>query len=344
MIEKYMNKTDCLALAKSSLDSVFAKEIAQAVSNSRILITGASGFVGKNLLYLLQRAREGYDINFDIDILRKKDAKKLYQREKSVKEIVWAEASNKLESEYDFVFHLANDSADFTKVNFELNQTVSFRMLDFLYRTLRLQKKYCSFVLASSGAVYGTTLLSDETDLIFLEERELSYSNLSSYGKGKLYCEEWASGHLPPNLNLAICRMFSFYGPHLPTNLNFAVGNFYQDALLSRPLLIKGSGKSVRSFLSSYDLALALLLVATRKFSGPINIGGSHALQISDLAKVFCDLTATSMKLEMHAEQLDTYYVPKTRVLNKFLGFNETITINEGISHWLNCGGLKGSL
>ena len=344
MIEKYMNETDCPALAKSSLDSVFANEIAQAVSNSRILITGASGFVGKNLLYLLQRARECYDINFDIDVLRKKDAKKLNQREKSVTEIVWAEASNKLENEYDFVFHLANDSSDFTKVNFELNQTVSFRMLDFLYRTLRLQEKYCSFVLASSGAVYGTTLLSDETDLIFLEERELSYSNLSSYGKGKLYCEEWASVHLPPNLNLTICRMFSFYGPHLPTNLNFAVGNFYQDALLSRPLLVKGSGKSVRSFLSSYDLALALLLVATRKFSGPINIGGSHALQISDLAKVFCDLTATSMKLEMHAEQLDTYYVPITHVLNKLLGFNETITLNEGISHWLNCGGLKGSL
>jgi len=42
----YMNETDYPALAKSSLDSVHVHEIARAGSNSRILITGASGFVG----------------------------------------------------------------------------------------------------------------------------------------------------------------------------------------------------------------------------------------------------------------------------------------------------------
>ena len=192
-------------------------------------------------------------------------------------------------------------------------------------------------MLASSGAVYGVKNLMDAHDSDFSEEVELKYANLSNYGIAKLYCEEWATRNKPSNINLAICRMFSFYGPHLPTNLNFAAGNFLHDSITLKRLLVKGSGKSIRSYLSSYDLALALILIVTNKFSGPINIGGNSGLTINELAQIFCKLTQSSLEVRNGSSAAETYYVPKTRVLNEVLEFNESTNIEEGIRSWLSC-------
>lgn len=332
-----MNKRDCADLAKSSLDFAISHEIAHAISNSNILITGASGFVGRNLVFFLDSLRKRHNTSFKLEVLRRKDTPLGDYRGLVSGEVEWDENNPKFKTQYDFVFHLANDNSDFTKSNFEPEDTASFKMLNFLFRTLRLQGRECNFMLASSGAVYGVKNLNDANDCEFTEEVELKYAELNSYGRGKLYCEEWATRNKPSNINLAICRMFSFYGPYLPTNLNFAAGNFLHDSIAFKRLLVKGSGKSVRSYLSSYDLALALLLVVTRKFSGAINIGGSLGISINDLAQIFCRLTQSSLEVRNDGSASDTYYVPKTRVLNEVLGFNETTNIEEGIQKWLNC-------
>ena len=49
--------------------------------------------------------------------------------------------------------------------------------------------------------------------------------------------------------------MFLFSGIHLPLNVHFAIGNFIQNVIDDKDIIIKGDGKSVRSYLDQDDMS-----------------------------------------------------------------------------------------
>ena len=138
----------------------------------------------------------------------------------------------------------------------------------------------CRKVLfTSSGAVYGprTAPASEEDDC----------RPVTAYGKGKLEAEKIL---IESELEAKIARCFAFVGPHLNRNIHYAIGNFIQNCLDGKPIVINGDGTPLRSYLYADDLVEWLFAILQRGESGrPYNVGSDCAVSIRELAETVRD-------------------------------------------------------
>ena len=138
----------------------------------------------------------------------------------------------------------------------------------------------CRKVLfTSSGAVYGSRIspASEEDDS----------RPVTAYGKGKLEAEKIL---IESGLEAKIARCFAFVGPHLNRNIQYAIGNFIQNCLDGKPIVINGDGTPLRSYLYADDLVEWLFAILERGESGrPYNVGSDCAVSIRELAEAVRD-------------------------------------------------------
>ena len=134
----------------------------------------------------------------------------------------------------------------------------------------------CDRILfTSSGAVYGPrTAPAGECD---------ACEPATAYGKGKLAAERLL---VETGLDVKIARCFAFVGPYLNRGIHFAIGNFMQNCLDGRPIVINGDGTPLRSYLYADDLVEWLFAILDRGKSGrPYNVGSDRAISIRELAE-----------------------------------------------------------
>ena len=142
-------------------------------------------------------------------------------------------------------------------------------------------------LFVSSGAVYGR----QPADVALLDEEFPGgpdpTSPGSAYGEAKRAAEllcvlRGQRAGVEPK----IARAFAFVGPYLPLDRHFAIGNFIGDALAGRPIVVRGDGTTVRSYMYGLDLALWLLAILVDGAPGrPYNVGSEEAISIGDLAR-----------------------------------------------------------
>jgi dTDP-glucose 4,6-dehydratase/UDP-glucose 4-epimerase len=118
--------------------------------------------------------------------------------------------------------------------------------------------------------------------------------------------------------NTSIARCFSFVGPYMPLDLQYAIGNFIRAALSNRPIVVKGDGTPVRSYLYTGDLVVWLLTLLVREGRPRIyNVGSDQGISIGNLAALVRD--ELNPALEVHilgqaglsvGNPLRNYYVP----------------------------------
>ena len=93
----------------------------------------------------------------------------------------------------------------------------------------------------------------------FTEDFNGNTNNLEShnvYSIAKQTAEHLCSiYHDEYGLNISIARCFCFSGIHLPLNAHFAIGNFVQNVIDDKDIIIKGDGTSVRSYLDQDDMS-----------------------------------------------------------------------------------------
>lgn len=93
-------------------------------------------------------------------------------------------------------------------------------------------------------------------------------------------------------MNVTIARCFSFVGPFMPLDLHYAIGNFIQEAMHNRPIVIQGDGSPIRSYLYTADLIVWLLALLLRKGAPrTYNVGSDQGISILDLAQLIKDVT-----------------------------------------------------
>ncbi len=87
-------------------------------------------------------------------------------------------------------------------------------------------------------------------------------------------------------LDVKLARCFSFTGKYLDRKIYYAIGNFIQNCLDGKPIIINGDGTPLRSYLYADDLVEWLFAILERGETGrPYNVGSDYAVSIRELAE-----------------------------------------------------------
>ncbi len=263
-------------------------EVISKLNHSKILLSGCTGFIGKNLLEAIFWLSDVYKL--DIEILGiSRNPEEFYKNNPhfkafnnlKIKKIDIKEIGTLNLGKIDFVIHAATDV---NKINspiqiFEDSYWGTKQILD-----LSEKNGTKAFLLLSSGAVYGNASHNNG----FLEDQVggISPQNLSSaYALGK-QASEWLCGSYKNKFDVKVARCFALTGPYLPLDKHFAIGNFINSVLNNKDIEIQGNGKPTRSYLYSSDMVTILLkLLLADGVQGVWNIGGDEEISIYNLAK-----------------------------------------------------------
>jgi dTDP-glucose 4,6-dehydratase len=200
------------------------------------------------------------------------------------------------------------------------------------------------FLFVSSGAVYG----AQPPDLPEIPEDFRGAPDCASadavYAQGKRAGETMcACYHRELGLETVIARCFAFVGPHLPLDKHFAIGNFLRDALSGGPVVLRGDGTPVRSYMHAADLTAWLLALLTRGAPGrAYNVGASRALSIADVARVVAAAVGPRVGVDVRGTPtpgiMPSRYVPSIRRAYDELGLREGLSLSESVERtvtWL---------
>ena len=249
------------------------------LKNERILITGASGFIGTHLTkYLLEKNYE-LELTFCRNKINKEFKKHTNQIMLDLKR---EEDLKNFPKNIKAVFHLANyapddDSYDSFRKTLNINS----------YGTLKLLEKCCNagvqkFVNSSTISLYGSCRKGK------ISERHLpkpdSYYGISKL-MGELFCERYNN---LSNLSVISLRYSSVYGAGQKPNTVLPL--FINNALKNKKIVIYGKGIKIQDFVYVKDVVEANYLALLSNESGSFNIASGKGTNIVSLANLITDI------------------------------------------------------
>lgn len=308
------------------------------VADRRILITGGTGFVGRWLVETLAHARASHHLACELSLVTR-SATRTRERwpwlasqlwisllEADVREIPMSQGS------IDVVLHGAADTAIAvgTCDVAEVCELGTRRMLELAERCGASR-----FHLVSSGAVYAPRQAGDPDPTESEPIDQATQAPYGAYALGKQAAERLVSkASNGCNAAVTVSRVFGLIGPSLPLDGRFAIGNFIRDALHGGPILVRGDGQSVRSYLHGADLAAWIWTLTLAGARGTVlNAGSDEAISIADLAGRVRDLLAPrcSVRIEAASGVDRSRYVPDASRAGELLGLRRHRTLDQGI-------------
>jgi dTDP-glucose 4,6-dehydratase len=304
----------------------------------KVLVTGAAGFIGSNLVHYLVQQRPSWDIlaldlltyagnleNID-GLLREK---KVRFSRTDITDDTAVEALFEAER-FDLVFHLAAEShvdrsilsaKEFVRTNVMGTQT----LLD-----AALATKVDRFVHISTDEVYGSLGPTGA----FVETTPLDPTSPYAASKAASDLMVLAAGKTH-RMNASVTRCTNNYGSyHFPEKL---IPLFITNALEDRKLPLYGDGMNVRSWLYVTDHCDALLRVAEKGRAGEVyNIGGSQEAELPNRDVTFMILESLGKSRDL-IERVgdrpahDRRYAVDYSKINAELGWKPQTPFREGI-------------
>ena len=268
---------------------VHTRELWNQAKGASFFITGGTGFFGMWLLESFAHINDQLGLGMSATVLTRDPerfaakAPHLAQR----KDLHFVPGDVRSfdfpAGEFRYVVHGATTSGAPVE-NLDMLETI----IDGTRRVLDFASKHGAqkFLYISSGAVYG----KQPDDLSHIPEDYHGAPNPldpnSAYGEGKRVGELLSVLRSQgAGFEAKIARCFAFIGPHLPLDAHFAAGNFIRDVIAGGLIVVKGDGKSVRSYLYASDLAVWLWTILFRgKASKAYNVGSDQAVTVAELA------------------------------------------------------------
>ena len=136
-------------------------------------------------------------------------------------------------------------------------------------------------------------------------------------------------------LDVKIARCFSFVGKYLDRTIYYAIGNFIQNCLDGKPIIINGDGTPLRSYLYADDLVEWLFAILERGETGrPYNVGSDQPVSIKDLAFAVREALGSSSEIQVIGRDVPgaaNVYVPRTDRIRHELGVEAKYDLRESI-------------
>lgn len=267
-----------------------------------IVVTGAAGFIGSQLVHKLNR--QGFNAIVAVDKFDREDKNRnlegarLHERVDRDTFFSWLEVQHE---EVEFIFHLGarTDTTEFDReLLWRLNTDYSKAIW-----------KYCvqyqiPLVYASSAATYGM----GEHGYIDSEEIIQELKPLNPYGESKNEFDKWAVAQPQKPFYWAGLKFFNVYGPgeYHKGRMASVIWHAYNQIQASGKMKLFRShrpdfkdGEQQRDFVYVKDVvAVMYWLMHHRRHSGLYNLGSGKARSFNDLARAVFEALGKPEKIE----------------------------------------------
>lgn len=314
------------------------------LSNSVILITGATGTIGSFLVDLLLKYNECFNGNIKV-IVACRDIESARRLFKNVEHLQFVEYDLYKPVEFkfsvDYIIHAAGNAHP-NAFNGDPVGTI-IGNINGTYNLLTYGKacNICRFLYVSSGEVYGQSDVNLET----IHENQGGYidsvSSRASYPNSKRVTETLcASFYKEYGLDCVIARPCHTYGPCMTPNDNRASVQFIKNAIEGKKIILRSAGTQLRSYNYIADCASAILsILTTGKSAEAYNCVNPIAkATISDFAEIVGQITGSKVVYEIPTEvDIQNQSPILKQVLSgeklEALGWKGKFSLMDGITH-----------
>lgn len=292
----------------------------RALQGAHIFITGGTGYIGRWLLEMLRHVGiratvlSRHPVTFAQDYPHLAEAFTFIAGD--VRDFEFPKGS------FTHCIHAATDVVATKDDEETLAVTMqgSRRVLDFC-----AQAGVERILLLSSGAVYGEIPAS-----LSKVPEDFAGTPTTAYGRGKLAMERMSD-------QAVSARVFAQVGPYLALDKHFAVGNFIGHAIRNEPMVIKGDGTALRSYMHAADLMIWLFALLVRGQKGrAYNVGSDVGVSIRDLAEVTAKAAGVAPQVQVLGQPAPgaapNRYVPDIARARDELGLDITLPLDAALA------------
>ena len=297
----------------------------------RVLVTGGAGFLGSHLCEKLLAF--GYDV-LCLDNFFTGNKRNIYHLlDKPNFELIRHDVTLPIYLEVDEIFNFACPASP---VYYQKDpiQTTKVNVLGSI-NMLGLAKRVKAKILqASTSEIYGDPEEHPQKETYW--GRVNPIGPRSCYDEGKRCAETLFFDYYKQNkVNIRVIRIFNTYGPRMYSEDGRVVSNFIVQALRDEDITIYGAGSQTRSFCYVDDLIEGALRMMNGPddFIGPVNLGNTVEVTISELAEKIIAMTGSQSKIVyMPLPENDPIRrKPDISLAIEKLGWRPTVSLEAGI-------------
>lgn len=306
---------------------------------TKILITGAAGFIGSHLAITL--VSDGHQVigidNFctgkpdNLSALENHPAFTLLACDVLKEDVLNEPALNDVQE----IYHLASPASprlyqENPLATISVNTIGTRNMLELALKT-RAKMLY-----ASTSEAYGDPLIHPQ--------HEGYRGNVNTWGPracydeakrlGEVYCYEYWRLY---QLRVKVARIFNTYSAGLRSDDGRVISNFVTQALKGKDITVYGDGSQTRSFCYITDTVNGLRLMMEKDEANGeiINLGNEKEYTILQVAKLIKEMTGSSSPITFHPLPQDdpVRRRPAIDKARKLIQWEPTVDLAEGLRH-----------
>ncbi|MBI3789332.1 MAG: SDR family oxidoreductase [Gemmatimonadetes bacterium] len=298
----------------------------------RVLITGAAGFLGSNLVDRF--LRDGHQVVGLDNFVTGSPDNIAHLTGNPNFEFVRHNISNftYVAGPLDGVLHFASPASPIDYLEHPI-PTLKVGALG-THNALGIAKaKSARFFLASTSEVYGDPLVHPQPEGYWGNVNPIGPRGV--YDEAKRFAEAMTMAyHRFHGLDTRIVRIFNTYGPRMRPHDGRVVSNFIVQAIKGEPLTLYGDGQQTRSFTFVDDEVEGIYQLFLRGDAMPMNIGNPNEFTVRELAEVVLELTGSKSPIVQRPLPEDDPKVRKPDITRArtVLGWEPTVQLREGVS------------
>ncbi len=329
---------------QEDLESIASSDIPiEEMKNSTVLITGASGLIGAQLVRALACCNRLKNINIKIlAMVRNKNKAKLIYGDllnRDVIQLVLADITTEfdIEGPVDYIFHCASVTTSKVMVEKPVETIITSIVGTNNILKLAKDKRTKSVVYVSSMEMYGT--FTDCSQKV--NEDMLGYINplklRSNYPESKRMCENMCKAYLSEyEVPVKIARLAQTFGAGILPGENRVFAQFARAVLNGENIVLNTYGRSEGNYCYTSDAIRALIILLIKGKNGEAyNISNEDThTTISEMAEmVVRKIAEGNIKVEYNIPESNIFgYAEDTKMLLdsskiRSLGWNPEINL-----------------